>query len=85
MENIGDWAQTKLPKLPLIKLSTSAVGKFGYFEPNYALDVIKVNVPVTSSPAENEQFTITLNPDSSGIKMDMAWDKVLVQVPIVGK
>lgn len=82
----GSYRMYAVPKADSWEVSlNSELGKFGYFEPNYALDVIKVNVPVTTAPTENEQFTITLNPDSAGIKMDMAWDKVLVQVPIVGK
>ena len=60
----------------------SELGKFGYFEPNYALDVVKVEVPVGTAPSETEQFTIGLDPDTTGIKMNVAWDKVLVQVPI---
>jgi hypothetical protein len=60
----------------------SELGKFGYFEPNYALDVVKVDVPVTTAPQELEQFTITFDPDSSGVQMNMGWDKTLVQVPI---
>ena len=60
----------------------SELGKFGYFEPNYALDVVKVDVPVVSAPQELEQFTITFDPDSSGVNMNMAWDKTLVSVPI---
>jgi Protein of unknown function (DUF2911) len=60
----------------------SELGKFGFFEPNYALDVAKVDVPVTNAPQETEQFTITFDPDSSGVNMNMAWDKTLVQVPI---
>ncbi|WP_276374167.1 DUF2911 domain-containing protein [Chryseolinea sp. H1M3-3] len=60
----------------------SELGKFGYFEPNYALDVLKVEVPVVPSPNEIEQLTISFEPDSSGISMDIAWDKTLVRVPI---
>jgi hypothetical protein len=60
----------------------SEVGKFGYFEPNYALDVAKVTVPVSTSPLETEQLTIMLEPDSGGVVMDISWDKALVSVPI---
>jgi hypothetical protein len=60
----------------------SELGKFGYFEPNYALDVVKVDAPVTTAPQELEQFTITFDPDSSGVQMNIGWDKTLVQVPI---
>ena len=60
----------------------SELGKFGYFEPNYALDVTKYDAPVASAPHETEQFTINLEPDSSGVNMNFVWDKTLVSVPI---
>lgn len=60
----------------------SELGKFGYFEPNYALDVAKVEVPVTTAPQETEQLTISFAPDSSTVHMNIAWDKTLVRVPI---
>ena len=60
----------------------SELGKFGYFEPNYALDVAKVEVPVSRPSEETEQLTITFEPDSAGVVMNIKWDKTLVQVPI---
>ncbi len=60
----------------------SELGKFGFFEPNYALDVAKVEVPVTRHAEETEQFTITFEPDTAGVVMNMKWDRTLVQVPI---
>jgi hypothetical protein len=60
----------------------SELGKFGYFEPNYALDIAKVDVPVLSENDVTEQFTITFNTDSSTVIMNIAWDKISVQVPI---
>jgi hypothetical protein len=61
----------------------SELGKFGYFEPNYALDVGKLDVPVDTAPVETEQLTITFDPDTTGvITMNIAWDKALLMVPI---
>jgi hypothetical protein len=60
----------------------SELGKWGYNEPDYALDVVKVDVPVAAAPQESEQFTITLEPDSAGVNMNFVWDKTLVTVPI---
>lgn len=60
----------------------SELGKFGYFEPNYALDVVKVKVPVATAPTETEQLTIDFDPDSTGINMNVLWDKTLVRIPI---
>jgi hypothetical protein len=58
------------------------LGEFGYGEPNYALDVLKVEVPVESVPSEIEQFTIDFSTDSTGLKMEFVWDKTLVRIPI---
>ena len=63
----------------------SELGKFGYFEPNYALDVAKVEVPVSQSPTEVEQLIITFDPDSAGVTMNIAWDRTLVRVPITAQ
>ena len=60
----------------------SELGKFGYFEPNYALDVVKVSASVQSSPVEAEQLTINFDNDSTGVIMDVLWDRTLVRVPI---
>ena len=60
----------------------SELGKFGYFEPNYALDVVKIEAPVSQAPNETEQLTITFEPDSAGVDMNIVWDRTLVQVPI---
>jgi hypothetical protein len=60
----------------------SELGKFGYFKPNYALDVVKVSASVQSSPVEAEQLTINFDNDSTGVIMDILWDRTLVRVPI---
>ena len=60
----------------------SELGKFGYFEPDHALDVLTVEVPVTTSPTEIEQFTINFSSDSTAVNMDFVWDKTKVRVPI---
>jgi hypothetical protein len=53
-------------------------------EPNHSLDVLKVDVPVTTAP-ETEQFTINFASDSTGVKMDFLWDKIQVAVPITAQ
>lgn len=60
----------------------SETGEFGYFEPNYDLDVLKVQVPVQTMQDEVEQFTINLSSDSTAVTMDFVWDKTKVSVPI---
>jgi len=60
----------------------SELGKFGYSEPDYSYDVVSVDVPVETAPLETEQFTISFDNDSSGVKMNFIWDKALVRVPL---
>jgi hypothetical protein len=55
---------------------------FAIREPNYSLDVIKVDVPVTAAPAETEQFTINFASDSTGVNMNCVWDKTQFTIPI---
>jgi len=79
----GSYRMYAIPKPNSWQITlNSELGKFGYFEPNYALDVVKVDAPLAAAPQETEQFTITFEPDSSGVNMDMVWDKTLVRVPI---
>ena len=59
----------------------SELGAYGATEPNYELDVLKVDVPVETEP-ETEQFTINFGSDSTGATMDFIWDKTLVRIPI---
>jgi len=61
----------------------SEVGSFsGAVQPDYSLDVIKVNVPVSILPVETEKFTINLSSYPDGINLDFVWDFVLVRVPV---
>jgi len=50
-------------------------------EPNYSMDVVKVEVPVKESP-ETEQLTISFASDSTGVNMNCVWDKIQFTVPI---
>src|SRR4051812_45041315 len=59
----------------------SELGRWGAREADHQLDVLKVEVPVDTTP-EMEQFTITFDGDSTAAKMNLAWDKSLVRVPI---
>jgi len=64
-----------------ISLNSETGVYFGVNEPDYSKDVLKVDVPTTLAP-ETEQFTITFANDSTGVNMDMVWDKTLVRVPL---
>ncbi|MCB0495483.1 MAG: DUF2911 domain-containing protein [Cyclobacteriaceae bacterium] len=60
----------------------SELGKWGAFEPNYSLDVVKVKVPAQKTEDTAEQFVITFDTDSIGTLMNFVWDRTKVSVPI---
>ncbi|UXX78793.1 DUF2911 domain-containing protein [Reichenbachiella carrageenanivorans] len=61
----------------------SQLGEFGYFEPDYTLDVVKVQVPVQDGPTGGiEQLTMAFDSDSTGLLLNIAWDETMVSVPI---
>ncbi len=51
-------------------------------EPDHSKDLFTANIPVESTPAEVEMFTIYFSSDSVGVNMDFVWDRTLVRVPI---
>src|SRR6267154_4373865 len=82
--NAGRYRMYAVPGPASFQVSlNSEVGVyFANNEPNYSLDVLKVDVPVSTAPTETEQFTINFAGDSMGVNMDLVWDKVLVRIPI---
>jgi hypothetical protein len=60
----------------------SELGKWGYDEPNYNLDVLKVDVPIETLSSTTELFTISFGNDSTAVNMNVDWDKVHLSVPI---
>lgn len=60
----------------------SGLGSWGYTEPDYSKDVLKVDVPAATAPEETEQFVINFTNDATQANMDFVWDKTLVRVPI---
>jgi len=60
----------------------SALGEWGAWEPDYSLDVIKVNVPTSANSEAMEQLTIKLVDSADQIDMNLMWDDVMVSVPI---
>ncbi len=65
-----------------ISLNSELGVYFAVREPDYKLDVLKVDVPVETSPNDVEQLSIDFASDSTATKMNIAWDKALVKVPI---
>ena len=60
----------------------SGLGAWGANEPDYDKDVLKVEVPAEKVSSETEQFTITFASDSTGVNMNIDWDKTHLRVPI---
>ena len=49
-------------------------GKFGYSEPDYNKDVMRVNVTAAKLLTPIEQFTIELKEDGENLTLHMRWD-----------
>ncbi len=64
-----------------ISLNSELGVYFAVNDPNYALDVVKINAPV-STAIETEQFVIDFDKDASSVNMNLVWDKTKVTVPI---
>ncbi len=81
--NAGSYRMYAVPGSTSFQVSlNSEVGVFfGVNEPDYKLDVVKVDAPVTEGP-ETEQFTISFASDSTGVNMNCNWDKIQFSVPI---
>ena len=60
----------------------SEAGAFGYNPPDYANDVMRVNVPVQQKDQSVEQFTIDFVEDSTGVALRMRWDTTAVLIGI---
>lgn len=85
--NAGSYRMYAVPGANSFQVSlNSELGVyFAIQEPDYTKDVIKVDVPVTEASNETEQFTITFGSDSTGVKMNLVWDKTQVTVPITAQ
>ncbi len=80
----GSYRMYAVPGASTFQVSlNSELGVFlGVQEPDYTLDVVKVDVPVITTNNEVEQFVINFASDSVGVNMDFVWDKIQVRVPI---
>jgi len=79
----GTYSMYAVPGAVSFQISlNSKIGSFsGAPKPDYALDVIKVNIPV-AEVSETEKFTITFDKVADIINMDLIWDKTQIRVPI---
>jgi hypothetical protein len=60
----------------------SELGKWGAWDADHTLDVVKVDVSPVSINETIEQFTIDFEEAQQGIIMNFKWDKTKVPVPI---
>tara|TARA_B100001093_G_scaffold317726_1_gene303116 strand:+ start:497 stop:1036 length:540 start_codon:yes stop_codon:yes gene_type:complete len=55
---------------------------FAVSQPDPKMDVIKTSVRPQKLDPELEQFTIDFSQDSTGISLNLKWDKTIVSIPI---
>ena len=61
----------------------SELGQWGYFEPDYSLDILRVHVNPDSSDTFHEQFTIETNLHIDGkLELMFYWDKLVIPLKI---
>jgi hypothetical protein len=63
----------------------SSVGKWGYSEPDFSLDVLKTRVPVQNTGSSIEQFTIRFEEDGALVLIVCEWSDVAVKIPVEPK
>lgn len=60
----------------------SELDQWGAYSYNSEKDVLRTEVPVKVAPNEIEAFTIVFKEDKT-VSMILAWDKVIIDVPII--
>ena len=55
---------------------------FAFGEPDHELDLFSIDAPVTRQNQVTEQFTINIDSQGNGARIDFIWDDVLFSVPI---
>jgi len=56
--------------------------EWGYYEPDYNLDIAKVKIPSIIAPCCVEQFLMEFKKEMDGASLTLTWDDVAVVVPI---
>jgi len=64
-----------------VSLNTG-LGKWGYSEPDYSLDVLKTKVPVERSNESVEQFTIRFEEEQGRVLVVCEWSDVKIKIPV---
>jgi hypothetical protein len=60
----------------------SELGKWGYSEPDYSKDVVRISVPVEKTDGLVEQYTISLKESDDGINIIFEWSSTRFVVPV---
>jgi hypothetical protein len=82
----GSYRMYAVPNADSWKITlNSGLGEFGFFEPDYELDVVSIDAPTTTIGDEMEQFTIRLNARGSAFALEFSWDDTKVVVPVAAK
>lgn len=58
------------------------VGKWGAYEPDFAEDVLRTTVPVSTTEELVEQFTIFMEPLANGVNVIFEWEHVRFEIPV---
>jgi len=83
--NAGSYRMYAVPGAESFKITLNSeldVNLMAARDADHSLDVLSVDVPVEPMLSEVEMFTISFEPDSTGVNMNMAWDKTLLTIPI---
>ena len=67
-----------------ISLNTE-LGKWGAFEPNYDLDILKNSVPVVKDNESIEQFTTRFEEEGDKVIVVFEWSDTKIKIPLEAK
>lgn len=79
----GTYRMYAVPGKDTFEISlNSELGKWGYAEPDYSLDLLKTKVPVEQSNDQVEQFTIRFEEAGGTVLIVCEWDNVKIKIPV---
>jgi hypothetical protein len=63
-------------------IANTELGRWGYFEPDHTLDILKTKIASEKTPTPVEQYTISLQPIENGINVVFEWSDLHWTIPI---
>jgi hypothetical protein len=79
----GAYRMYAFPNPNSIEISlNSELGKWGYMEPDYMMDVLKTTIPVEKSNESVEQFTIRFEEQGSKVMIVCEWSFTKIKIPV---